>query len=77
MTDEQRVQQLLDEILDSGVTLEEACGDYPDLLPEVRRLWQEIRIVEAQLNAMFPTQGPHLEGDTRNFSITLGEHPVS
>ena len=42
---------------DSGRTPEEVCGDCPELLPEVRRRWLEIRIVEAELDALFPAEG--------------------
>ncbi len=61
MADEPRVQQLLDEILDSECTPEEVCGDWPELLPEVRKRWQQMRIVEAELDALFPTTGPRPE----------------
>jgi serine/threonine-protein kinase len=37
MSDELRVQQLLDEILDSERTPEEVCGACPELLPEARQ----------------------------------------
>jgi eukaryotic-like serine/threonine-protein kinase len=64
--DHPRVQQLLDELLDSGCTPEEVCGDCPELLPEVRR-WQQMCAVEAELDALFPTTGPEpgSDGDTR------------
>src|SRR6516225_2521734 len=55
---EPRVQELLDELLDSGCTPEEVCGACPELLPEVRRRWQQMRIVEAELDALFPGAGP-------------------
>jgi serine/threonine-protein kinase len=58
MAAESRVQQLLDEISDSGRTPEEVCRDCPELLSEVRRRWQQMRIVEAELDALFPTPGP-------------------
>ena len=64
MADERRVQQLLDEILDSGCTPEVICGACPELLPEVRQRWQQIRAVEAELDALFPTPGPDPDGDT-------------
>ena len=57
MAAESRVQQLLDEISDSGHTPEEVCGACPELLPEVRRRWLQICAVEAELNALFPTPG--------------------
>jgi serine/threonine-protein kinase len=60
MAAESLVQHLLDEISDSGRTPEEVCGACPELLPEVRRRWQQMCIVEAQLDALFPTPGPDL-----------------
>jgi eukaryotic-like serine/threonine-protein kinase len=59
-----RVQQLLDEIFDSGCTPEEMCGDCPELLPELRERWRLMRAVEAELDALFPTPGLAPEGDT-------------
>ncbi len=56
MADDLRVQQLLDEILDSERTPEEVCFSFPELLPEVRKRWQQMRLVAAELNALFPTQ---------------------
>ena len=55
-----QIQNLLDEILESERTPEEVCEDWPELLPEVRRRWNEMRQVEAQLDAMFPTPNPFL-----------------
>jgi serine/threonine-protein kinase len=56
MSDEPRVQQLLDEILHSERTPEEVCTDCPELLTEVRKRWQQMqRKVEADLAALFPT----------------------
>jgi serine/threonine-protein kinase len=49
-----QVLGLLEEILDSGKTPEEVCRDCPDLLPEVRRRWQEFRLIDAQVGALFP-----------------------
>jgi hypothetical protein len=49
------VQQLLDEICDAGSTPEEVCRACPELLSEVRRRWLEMRIVEAELDALFPS----------------------
>src|SRR5262245_51912703 len=58
MAAESRVQELLDKISDSECTPEEACGACPELLPEVRRRWEQMCAVEAQLDALFPTPGP-------------------
>jgi eukaryotic-like serine/threonine-protein kinase len=57
VADDPRVQQLLDEISDSGCTPEQVCGACPELLPEVRRRWRQMCAVEAQLDALFPTPG--------------------
>ena len=63
MADETLMQQLLDEISDSGCTPEEVCGACPELLPEVRRRWRQMCAVEAQLDALFPTPRPDLDPD--------------
>ena len=63
MTEDPRVLRLLDELLESSATPEEVCGSCPDLLPEVSRRWREIRGVQAELDAMFPTPIDR-EGDT-------------
>jgi tetratricopeptide (TPR) repeat protein/tRNA A-37 threonylcarbamoyl transferase component Bud32 len=58
MPAESQVQQLLDEISDSGRTPEDVCRACPELLPEVRRRWEQMCAVEAQLDELFPTPGP-------------------
>jgi serine/threonine-protein kinase len=67
MADEALVQQLLDEIFESGKTPETVCGDCPELLSAVRRRWEEMRHVEAELDALFPTPGtgPYLDTPPR------------
>src|SRR5262245_36457081 len=72
MAKEPRVEQLLDEILDSGRTPEEVCAACPDLLPEVRRRWRLMCRVEAELEAIFPTPGPTADDDP-----TLPWHPAA
>jgi serine/threonine-protein kinase len=64
MADEPRVQKLLDEIFDADRTPEEVCGECPELLPEVRRRWGQMRTVNAELEALFPTPGPTPTPDT-------------
>jgi serine/threonine-protein kinase len=54
MTDDPRVQQLLDELIDSQATPEEVCASYPELLPQLRRCWHRMQRVEADLDALFP-----------------------
>jgi eukaryotic-like serine/threonine-protein kinase len=51
----ERVELLLEEILDSGRTPEEVCVSWPELLSEVRRRWQQMCAVDAELDALFPS----------------------
>jgi serine/threonine-protein kinase len=53
--DDPRVEQLLDELFDPRSTPEEVCDSCPELLPEVRRRWGQMRRVEAEYEALFPT----------------------
>jgi serine/threonine-protein kinase len=54
MTDDPRMQELLDELLDSHSTPEEVCGSCPELLPEVRQRWRQMCRIRADLDALFP-----------------------
>src|ERR1700720_3921210 len=54
MTDDPRVEELLEELMDSGGTPEEVCLACPELLPQVRAGWQRLRAVEAEVSALFP-----------------------
>jgi eukaryotic-like serine/threonine-protein kinase len=54
MAVETRVQQLLDELVESDATPEEVCGPCPELLPTVRDRWQKIRRLRHDLDALFP-----------------------
>jgi serine/threonine-protein kinase len=54
MTDEARVQELIDELLGSTATPEEVCQSCPELLPEVRKKWRRVRRLNADLDALFP-----------------------
>src|SRR5262245_27573972 len=55
MPDDPRVQQLLDELMDSGGTPEEVCASDPELLPVVRARWRQMCDARDELDAMFPT----------------------
>src|SRR6516162_8823733 len=54
MADDPRVQQLLDELLDSHATPEVVCGTCPELLPVVRNRWRQMCRLQADLDALFP-----------------------
>src|SRR5262249_1872338 len=58
MSDETRVEQLLNEVLDSNRSPEEVCADCPELLPEVRKRVEQMRLTHAELDALFPI-APH------------------
>jgi serine/threonine-protein kinase len=49
-----QVLELLEELLDSGKTPEEVCRDHPELLPEVQRRWQAVRLIDEQVGELFP-----------------------
>jgi WD40 repeat protein len=55
MTDESRIKELLEDILDSHCTPEEACAMCPELLPEVRRRLERMRLVGDQIEMLFPS----------------------
>src|SRR5262249_7256875 len=57
MTDDPRVQQLLDELLDSHVTPEEVCGSCPELLTVVRDPGRKMCRIQADLDVLFPPSG--------------------
>jgi serine/threonine-protein kinase len=54
MTDDPRVQQLLDELLDSHATPEAVCASCPELLPVVRDRWRQVCRLRADLDVLFP-----------------------
>src|SRR5262249_33629473 len=63
MPDDPRVEQLLEDLLDSGGTPEDACRTCPELLPQVRAGWQRLRALRAEGGALFP-QPPAADGAT-------------
>jgi serine/threonine-protein kinase len=61
MSDDPRVDEALEKVV-SGMTPEEACEGYPDILPEVRRRWEQMRRVRDELDQLFPpAAGPSAE----------------
>src|SRR5262245_55707228 len=54
MSDDPRVQQLLERLHDSNGTPEEVCVSCPELLPLVRDRWRQIRHLRSDLDALFP-----------------------
>ena len=70
MNDKERLAALLDELLTSQRSPEEVCASCPELLPQVRRRWRQMRRVRAQLDLLFP---PSNVGAARLFH----RHPTS
>jgi hypothetical protein len=64
MASNPQVLRLLDEILESGKTPEEVCRDCPELLPEVRRWWQQFQLIDAQVRTLFPGLGTGSDAGT-------------
>jgi len=62
--DEQRIVELIESIVDSKSTPEQACTGCPELLPMVRERWKLLRKMEAEIDAIFPAAQPH-RGVTR------------
>ncbi|MGL6074843.1 MAG: protein kinase domain-containing protein [Fimbriiglobus sp.] len=54
MADDPRVQQLLNELLDSDSTPEVVCSSCVELLPVVRDRWRQICHARVELDALFP-----------------------
>jgi serine/threonine-protein kinase len=59
MVDDPRVDELLEELLVSGGSPEEACRSSPELLSQVRSRLRRLRLLESEVNALFPsTESP-------------------
>src|SRR5436190_5841550 len=74
MANDQRVQKLLQEILDSDITPEEACRECPELLSQVREGLNHLARVAAEVNGLFAepksTLIPHKSSVTRPTDLT-------
>src|SRR4051812_30692705 len=70
MTDDPRVDELLEQILQSSDSPEEACRSCPELLPQVRTGLQRLRLLENEVGAMFPPS-------TARDRVTLATQPAA
>jgi eukaryotic-like serine/threonine-protein kinase len=62
MSDDPRVQKLLNALLDADSSPEVVCSSCPELLPVVRERWREMCRLRADLDIMFPlSDEPTLE----------------
>src|SRR5262245_51945607 len=68
MDDEAHIMALLEQILDSDCTPDEACRDCPDLLPIVRDRLNRFRSLEAEVDAAFP---PRNMSSNRSRTLSL------
>ena len=73
MIDDPRVDELLEELLESGGSPEEVCRSCPELLPQVRAGLQRLRLVEQELGALFPPSEP--PGGVRLAALPTAELP--
>ncbi len=70
MTDDMRIRELLEEILDSHCTPEDACAESPELLPKVRARLERLQRVEDQIEVLFPSSNPAAPGNLSRRSRT-------
>ncbi len=54
MSNEQRLNEILETILETGCAPAEACAGFPELLPEVQKRLEQVRRVQQQLSQLFP-----------------------
>jgi tetratricopeptide (TPR) repeat protein/tRNA A-37 threonylcarbamoyl transferase component Bud32 len=52
--DQDLIRRLVADMIESGQTVEQVCGDHPGLVTQVRLMWQRARAVENQIEALFP-----------------------
>jgi hypothetical protein len=52
------LQQLLEELLETGKSVAEVCAQHPELIPEVRRRLALVRGVQQQMDVLFPPPAP-------------------
>jgi serine/threonine-protein kinase len=70
-----RVFELLEEILNSGRTPEEVCADCPELLGEVRRRWHSFRLIDEEVAALLPDSETRRDPDGIRPLSNPGELP--
>src|SRR4051812_32568491 len=73
MIDDPRVDQLLEELLESGGSTVDACRSCPELLPQVRAGLERLRLLEHEVGAMFPSSDR--PGGVRPAALPTAELP--
>jgi serine/threonine-protein kinase len=74
MSEEQRIVELLEQLLATHRSPEEVCAQFPHLLPEVRARWEQVRRMQAQIDAIFPPSERENEEDDSSSSSAPGHH---
>jgi serine/threonine-protein kinase len=62
VSDDPRVQELLEQLISSDASPEEVCGACTELLPVVRERWQRVLRMRAEVEAMFPPKATTATG---------------
>jgi len=75
MANDPHVEQLLEEIVASGRSPEEVCRGCLDLLPAVLEGLRHIRVIEAEVAAIFPTRSPRPDQVLASVSVTNAPLP--
>ncbi len=75
MTDEWRIRELLEHILESHCAPEDACAECPELLPKVRQRLARLRRVEHRINELFPSSNPADGNDGRTAQALSAKLP--
>jgi tetratricopeptide (TPR) repeat protein len=70
-----RIRRLLEEMIHSGKSAEEVCGDHPDVLTDVKRMSEDIRAVEAEIELLFPVAAPADRMAARHSEVPLPKIP--
>jgi serine/threonine-protein kinase len=76
MSDNARIRQVLEQMLGSDCSPEEACAGDADLLQEVRLRWERVQRVREQVESLFPTAGagPGPSGPPDKLPHLVGYH---
>jgi serine/threonine-protein kinase len=76
MNTNQRILQLIESMLESKSTPEQACVDCPELLPAVKQRWKLYRGFEAQVEAIFPSSAQGLDVSKLDSALFRNSPPV-
>jgi WD40 repeat protein/tRNA A-37 threonylcarbamoyl transferase component Bud32 len=63
MEDDSRILEVVERMLDTGITAEEACADCPELLSSVREQWELCRRLETRMDEVFPSAASSASGE--------------